>query len=113
MREIQQFIHQSNNSNINLIGFDSIIFLLNIIPIDKKHYITHKENLTLLLNKQPHIILEYGKCMFKTDLDWSNLIQMVNEILLKFEENEETNINFIFLYHRLMKGDLKFEIFPN
>jgi hypothetical protein len=86
---------QSNREQ--LIGHDSIVVCL--VPLHQA--------IDLIIKNNPQCILEYARCHFKLDADWSYLITALQTKANEFEPNE-TNIGHILFYHRLLKETLEY-----
>lgn len=80
-----------------LIGHDSIVVCL--IPLHQA--------IDLIIKNNPQCILEYARCHFKLDADWSYLITALQTKANEFEVNEN-NIGHILFYHRLLKETLEY-----
>jgi hypothetical protein len=90
VKEIVQFIQ----GNSNIIGFESI--LVCIYPLN--------QSIDLILKSCPHVILEYSRCHFKMDTDWTYLIKSLQKKVSEIEVCDENLPNILF-YHRLLKGE--------
>lgn len=86
---------QSNREQ--LIGHDSILVCL--IPLQQAVDLINKNN--------PQCILEYARCHFKLDNDWSYLITALQKKANEFEVIE-VNMSHILFYHRLLKETLEY-----
>lgn len=86
---------QSNREQ--LIGHDSILICL--IPL--------QQAVDLLIKDNPQCILEYARCHFKLDNDWSYLILALQKKANEIEVNEK-NMGHILFYHRLLKETLEY-----
>ena len=86
---------QSNREQ--LIGHDSILVCL--LPLH--------QGIDLIIKNNPQCILEYGRCHFKIDSDWSYLITSLQKKANEFEVNEG-NMGHILFYHRLLKETLEY-----
>lgn len=102
---------QSNREQ--LIGHDSILVCL--LPLH--------QSIDVIIKNNPQCILEYARCHFKMDNDWSYLITSLQKKANELEA-EENNIGHILFYHRLLKETLEYlaaskpldtvlKIFPN
>ena len=80
-----------------LIGQDSIVVCL--IPLHQA--------IDLIIKNNPQCILEYARCHFKLDVDWSYLITALQTKANEFEATE-LNIGHILFYHRLLKETLEY-----
>lgn len=86
---------QSNREQ--LIGHDSILVCL--LPLHQA--------IDLIIKNNPQCILEYARCHFKLDNDWSYLITSLQKKANEFEVNE-ANMGHILFYHRLLKETLEY-----
>lgn len=93
-KEVLSYL-QSNREQ--LIGHDSILVCL--IPLH--------EAIDLIIKNNPQCILEYARCHFKLDNDWSYLITALQKKASEFEVNEG-NMGHILFYHRLLKETLEY-----
>lgn len=84
-------------SNRELIGHDSIMICL--LPLNQA--------VDLIIKNNPQCILEYARCHFKFDNDWSNLIKILQKQANEFEVCE-ANMGQILFYQRLLKETLEF-----
>lgn len=84
-------------SNRELIGHDSIMICL----------LSLSQAVELIIKNNPQCILEYARCHFKFDNDWSNLIKMLQKQANEFEVCE-ANMGQILFYQRLLKETLEF-----
>lgn len=84
---------QSNREQ--LIGHDSILVCL--IPL--------QQAVDLIIKNNPQCILEYARCHFKLDNDWSYLITALQKQANEFEVIE---VGHILFYHRLLKETLEY-----
>lgn len=91
VKEILQFIQ----GNQTIIGFESI--LVCIYPLH--------QSIDLIIKNCPQCILEYGRCHFKINSDWTYLIRSLQKKINEFEVTENNLPNILF-YHRLLKGKL-------
>lgn len=93
-KEILSYL-QSNREQ--LIGHDSILVCL--IPL--------RQAIDLIIRNNPQCILEYARCHFKLDSDWSYLITALQKKANELEVNEG-NMGHILFYHRLLKETLEY-----
>lgn len=93
-REILSYLESNRDQ---LIGHDSL--LVCIMP--------PQQATDLIIKNNPQCILEYGRCHFKMDTDWSYLIIALQKKANEFEANEN-NIGQILFYHRLLKESLEY-----
>lgn len=93
-KEVLSYL-QSNREQ--LIGHDSILICL--IPLHQA--------IDLIIKNNPQCILEYARCHFKMDNDWSYLITALQKKANEFEVSE-ANMGHILFYHRLLKETLEF-----
>lgn len=93
-KEVLSYL-QSNREQ--LIGHDSILVCL--IPLHQA--------VDLIIKNNPQCILEYARCHFKLDNDWSYLITALQKKANEFEVNEG-NMGHILFYHRLLKETLEY-----
>ncbi|CRL05443.1 CLUMA_CG018101, isoform A [Clunio marinus] len=93
-KEVLSYL-QSNREN--LIGHDSLLILL--LPLHQA--------LDLIIKNNPQCVLEYARCHFKLDNDWSYLITSLQRKANEFEVND-ANMGHIFFYHRLLKETLEY-----
>lgn len=93
-REILSYLESNRDQ---LIGHDSLLVCL----------LSPHEATDLIIKNNPQCILEYGRCHFKIDTDWSYLITALQKKANDFEANEG-NIGQILFYHRLLKETLEY-----
>lgn len=93
-KEVLSYL-QSNREQ--LIGHDSILVCL--IPLHQA--------IDLIIKNNPQCILEYARCHFKLDNDWSYLIVALQKKANEFEVSE-SNMGHILFYHRLLKETLEY-----
>lgn len=93
-REILGYL-ESNREQV--IGHDSLLVCL----------LSPQQATDLIIKNNPQCILEYGRCHFKIDSDWSYLITALRKKANEFEANE-ANIGQILFYHRLLKESLEY-----
>jgi hypothetical protein len=93
-KEVHGYL-QSNRDQ--LIGHDSILVCL--LPLHQA--------IDLIIKNNPQCILEYARCHFKLDNDWSYLITSLQKKANEFEVTE-TNMGHILFYHRLLKETLEY-----
>ncbi|CAO1442962.1 unnamed protein product [Diamesa serratosioi] len=95
--DIAKELLQYTESNPQIIGHDSILVCL--IPLHQA--------IEVIIRTNPQCILEYGRCHFKLDSDWTFLIKALQKKVNELEASED-NIPCILFYHRLMKETLEF-----
>lgn len=93
-KEVLSYL-QSNREE--LIGHDSILVCL--LPLHQA--------IDLIIKNNPQCILEYARCHFKLDNDWSYLITALQKKANEFEVIE-ANMGHILFYHRLLKETLEY-----
>lgn len=93
-REILSYLESNRDQ---LIGHDSLLVCL----------MPPQQATDLIIQNNPQCILEYGRCHFKLDTDWSYLILALQKRANEFEANEN-NIGQILFYHRLLKETLEY-----
>ena len=93
-KEVLSYL-QSNREQ--LIGHDSILVCL--IPL--------RQAVDLIIKNNPQCILEYARCHFKLDSDWSYLITALQRKANELEVTE-ANMGHILFYHRLLKETLEY-----
>lgn len=84
-------------ANREIIGHDSILICL--VPLHQA--------VDLIIKDNPQCILEYSRCHFKLDNDWSYLITALQKKANELEVNE-SNMGHILFYHRLLKETLEY-----
>ena len=95
--DVAKELLQYTESNTHIIGHDSILVCL--IPLHQA--------IEVIIRTNPQCILEYGRCHFKLDSDWTFLIKALQKKVNALEATED-NIPNILFYHRLMKETLEF-----
>lgn len=95
--DVAKELLQYTESNPQIIGHDSILVCL--IPLHQA--------IEVIIRTNPQCILEYGRCHFKLDSDWTFLIKALQQKVNELEATED-NIPSILFYHRLMKETLEF-----
>lgn len=93
-KEVTSYL-QSNREQ--LIGHDSILVCL--LPL--------QQAVELIIKNNPQCILEYARCHFKLDHDWSYLITALQKKANEFDV-VESNMGHILFYHRLLKETLEY-----
>ncbi|CAO1421825.1 unnamed protein product [Diamesa hyperborea] len=96
--DIAKELLQYTESNPQIIGHDSILVCL--IPLHQA--------IEVIIRTNPQCILEYGRCHFKLDSDWTFLIKSLQLKVNEFKEATDDNIPSILFYHRLIKETLEF-----
>lgn len=93
-KEIHSYLESNRES---IIGHDSLLVCIVSLP----------QAIELILLNNPQCILEYARCHFKFDNDWSNLIKMLQTKANEFEVSD-ANIGQILFYQRLLKETLEY-----
>lgn len=93
----KEVINYLQSNREQLIGHDSILVCL--LPLHQA--------IDLIIKNNPQCILEYARCHFKLDNDWSYLITALQKKANEFEVNE-SNMGHILFYHRLLKETLEY-----
>lgn len=93
----KEILSYLNSNREQLIGHDSILVCL--LPLHQA--------VDLIIKNNPQCILEYARCHFKLDNDWSYLITALQKKANEFEV-VEANMGHILFYHRLLKETLEY-----